>query len=138
MPPDTAAALQAVLDAHPDLTAFGFGAWDERRLTPQERAARIAQGRADLFADPEPFTRARSWLAGQRQTKRVNRAAGSSYGLKHTAEPDIGYTTNGSFIAAAIAEGFTVQRIPGSPNAWFNISTRTSTQALQRQRMRVS
>ena len=130
---DPTAALQSIAADHPDLTAFGFGAWDERRLTPQERAARIAQGQADLIAHADPFHRARLWLAAQKRTKRVNPAAGSSYGLKHAAEPDIGYTTNGSFIAAAIAEGFTVQRIPGSPNAWFNISTRTSTQALRGQ-----
>ena len=133
MTTDTTTALQAVAAAHPDLTAFGFGAWDERRLTPADRAARIAQGQADLIADPDPFNRARIWLAAQKRTKHINPDAGSSYGLKHTAEPDIGYTTNGSFIAAAIAEGFTVQRIPGSPNAWFNISTRTSTQALRGQ-----
>ena len=44
--------------------------------------------------------------------------------MKHIAEDDIGYVTNGVFSADAIAEGFTVRRAePGSLNAWFNIST---------------
>jgi hypothetical protein len=38
-------------------------------------------------------------------------------------ERDIDYVTNGVFIAAAIAEGFSVQRIGNSPNAWLNISS---------------
>ena len=40
------------------------------------------------------------------------------------AEDEIGYSANGCFIAAAIAEGFAVRRTDyDSPNAWFNIST---------------
>jgi hypothetical protein len=42
---------------------------------------------------------------------------------KPIAEHDIGYVTNGVFIAAAIAEGFSVRRINNTPNAMFNISS---------------
>ena len=49
---------------------------------------------------------------------------GTSYGLKHVCEKDIGYITNGVFIAAAIAEEFWVKRCDwSSPNAWLNITT---------------
>jgi len=48
---------------------------------------------------------------------------GGSHGLKHVAEKNVGYITNGVFIAAAIAEGFRAVRIGETPNAWFNIST---------------
>jgi hypothetical protein len=49
---------------------------------------------------------------------------GTSYGLKHIAVEEIGYITNGVFIAAAIAEGFRVVRIDDSPNALLNISSK--------------
>ena len=49
---------------------------------------------------------------------------GTSYRLKHVAERDIGYTTNGVFIAAAIAEGFAVRQYPDTPNAEINISAK--------------
>jgi hypothetical protein len=66
---------------------------------------------------------ARGWLSQFAKIRALNRR-GTSYGLKHWAEDDIGYVTNGVFIAAAIAEGFTVHCVEfGSPNAWFNIST---------------
>jgi hypothetical protein len=57
-----------------------------------------------------------------RRLKSFNKR-GTSYGLKHIAEHDMGYCTNGVFIAAAIAEGFRVRREGRSPNAVFNIST---------------
>ena len=68
------------------------------------------------------FIAARGWLRRFNKIKALNRR-GTSYGLKHCAQDDIGYVTNGCFIAAAIAEGFTVRRSqPDSPNALFNIS----------------
>jgi hypothetical protein len=48
---------------------------------------------------------------------------GTSYRLKHVAEEDIGYITNGVLIAAAIAEGFRVERQEESPNALLNIAS---------------
>jgi hypothetical protein len=73
------------------------------------------------------FIRARAWLEGQAKRQTINRI-GTSYGLKHIAEHDIGYVTNGVFIAAAIAAGFQIERTERSwrvtPNAWLNISTR--------------
>jgi hypothetical protein len=66
------------------------------------------------------FMAARGWLRRFSKIRALNRR-GTSYGLKHCAEDDIGYVTNGVFIAAAITEGFNVRRV--GPNAWFNIST---------------
>jgi hypothetical protein len=74
----------------------------------------------DLIREPRSlaqFMAARGWLRRFSKIKAVNRC-GTSYGLKHVAEDDIGYVTNGCFIAAAIAEGFTVRCVEfGSPNA---------------------
>src|SRR5271166_6416600 len=93
----------------------------------EERLTIFERDRATLLDDRSlaQFMGARQWLRQFTKTKAVNPRAGSSYGLKHVAEADIGYVTNGVFIAAAAAEGFIVKRCrPDSPNAWFNISSR--------------
>jgi hypothetical protein len=70
------------------------------------------------------FLKTREWLRQWPKVKAVNRS-GTSYGLKHIAEAEIGYITNGVFIAAAIAEGFCVERCNSRcPNAWLNITAR--------------
>jgi hypothetical protein len=93
---------------HRDIGEAEFLKWREDMRTPRS----LAQ-----------FMAARGWLRQFSKIKALNRR-GTSYGLKHCAEDDIGYLTNGVFIAAAIAEGFTVRRSqPNSPNAWLNIST---------------
>lgn len=71
-----------------------------------ERVADLAQSRERLR---EPgslaqFMAARGWLRQFDKIKTVNKR-GTSYGLKHGAARDIGYVTNGVFIAAALAEG---------------------------------
>jgi len=125
-------SIQAAVDRFPDLTDFGFGIFDPYRLTPAQRQEQFRQSRADLFArgSLEDFVRAKRWLSAQPKTKNINSSAGSSYWLKHVAEEDIGYTTNGIFIAAAVAAGFTVERCwrcdDESPNAFFNISSKIS------------
>jgi hypothetical protein len=68
------------------------------------------------------FVVTRAWLRQHNKLKTINKS-GTSYGLKHSAEHDIGYITNGVFIAAAVAEGFRVVRVGDTPNAWLNIST---------------
>lgn len=118
--------IENAIAKFPDLTDFGFGVYADRKLSPAERQRTYAADRAMLFhpRSLDGFAKACAWLAAQPRTVNVNRAAGSSYGLKHVAEHEIGYVTNGIFIAAAIASGFKVCPIPGSPNAWFNISKR--------------
>lgn len=119
-----AGILRSISEDNPELSDFGFGVWDEHKLSPEERAKRLQEDRTKLVASAEAFGRARQWLSGRSKTTHVNPRAGSSYALKHRAEPAVGYLTNGVFIAAARAEGFQVRRIPASPNAWFNIATR--------------
>jgi hypothetical protein len=70
----------------------------------------------------EQFCNAHRWLCRFPKTKNFN-ARGTSYRLKHMAEPTIGYVTDGMFICAAIAKNFRVQRGLGSPNVWLAIST---------------
>ena len=88
------------------------------KLDQQSRQAKFAEERAALFEPRslDQFDKARKWLRQFRKLSSLNRR-GTSYGLKHVAEPEIGYVTNGVFIAAAIAEGFTIARADNGPNA---------------------
>jgi hypothetical protein len=116
--------MDLVLEREPLLSDNGFKQLRGRR-SQAEHEAQFIQWREDMRAPRSlaQFMAARGWLRQFRKIKASNRR-GTSYGLKHCAQDDIGYVTNGVFIAAAIAEGFTVRRTEfDSPNAWFNIST---------------
>ena len=116
--------MDRVLEREPQLSDNGFKQF-ERSRPRAEHDAEFLQWREGMRAPRSlaQFMAARGWLRQFSKIKALNRR-GTSYGLKHCAEDDIGYVTNGVFIAAAIAEGFTVRCIEfGSPNAWFNIST---------------
>jgi|SRR5262249_4821815 len=121
----TAAAIEMerILEQHPQLSDFGFGL-AEFYKTHAERVAKFREDRETIRGPRSlaEFTVARGWLRQFAKLKSFNKR-GTSYGLKHVAEHDIGYVTNGAFIAAAIAEGFEVQREGSSPNALFNISS---------------
>ncbi len=117
--------MKTILQRQPQLGAFGFGVFDEYKKTKEQRAAELQRHRDEMLTSNslKQFTSARDWLRRFDKIKRVNQS-GTSYGLKHIAEKDIGYTPNGVFIAAAIAEGFIVKRDEDSPNALLNISTK--------------
>ena len=112
-------AVTRAIELFPELTDFGFGTFDERRLTREQRAEKFRLDREAMFEPRsiEQFQRAYEWLNQQPRTKNINQDAGTSYGLKHVAERSVGYVTNGMFIAAGIAAGFKVQRACNSPNA---------------------
>jgi hypothetical protein len=127
---DAIAQILLAVTRHPELNDFGFGVYGEhwRRLSPEEREAEFQANRAKMFEvrSLRQFISARAWLQGQGMRKTLNRR-GTSYSLKHVAAHDIGYCTNGIFIAAAISAGFEIERAECSwrltPNAWMNIST---------------
>lgn len=108
--------MRAAIRRWPDLTDFGFGVWDARRKSASVLAEEFTRERAELFTDVSlcAFERAREWLARWVPTKSFC-ACGTSYGLKHAAEHEIGYVTNGVFIAAAISLGIKIKR--DGPNA---------------------
>jgi hypothetical protein len=120
---DAGAEMKRILGRQPQLTDFGFGVYEARRKTAAESAAELARGR-DSIGSPRSlagFVAARAWLSRYNKIKTPSKR-GTSYGLKHIAAKEIGYTTNGVFIAAAIAEGFRVVRDRDTPNALLNIS----------------
>ena len=114
-----------ILSERPNLSANGF--WAEGC---QSREA-FAIGRVAMLSMSHlgQFERALAFLllcCGRRKT--LNRKV-TSYGLKHAAERamrglGVGspYVSNGAFIVAAIALGFRVEHIQGTPNAWMDLS----------------
>jgi hypothetical protein len=98
----TQTELDGVLTQYPDLTASGFG-----------------RQHGDDRPTLEGCNRVMPWLERQQETAKVCPFR-TSYGLKHEAEPEVGYVTNGEFIAAAIHLGFQVQRT--GLNAFLNMA----------------
>jgi hypothetical protein len=114
--------MEEIMAAYPELSDFGFGVFDPRRKTPEQRSAELAKDRLDLLHD-----RSLDGFASEKLALQVSEnQSDEPGGLQHVAGDEIGYTTNGVFIAAAIAEGFRVQR--EGPNALFNMSTKPGEQ----------
>ena len=117
-------ALRQVIREHPELCAEGLiqprhsAEW--RRWWQIDRTTE----RRELAREVKEFAMACDWLSRQPRRKTVNRGM-SSHGLKHVVEGESRcYLTNGAFIAAALALGFTVRPMHrGSLNAYLNIAT---------------
>ncbi|HSC11194.1 MAG TPA: hypothetical protein VLC97_09495 [Rhodanobacteraceae bacterium] len=124
-------ALRRILADHPDLSDYGLGKAVSFRWTKAQVEEHFAKSRESIAVNIERFRATRDWLRGIAKIKTINPKR-SSYGMKHIAEAEIGYITNGVFIAAALSLGFTMRRYPGSPNPSFNISERSITDAWRR------
>src|SRR5215813_4530319 len=114
--------IQAVMDRIPTLNAFGVGHYDG--LRQKQSAAFIESKRAALLDSAEACTKICEWLAQIKKTPEPRMYAGS-YFLKHVVEQEIGYVTNGAFIAAAVHCGFDFKIEPDSPNPYFNMSKKS-------------
>lgn len=113
--------LAEVMDSNTDLTDFGFGTF---------RGQDFEEERRKLALSGAAFNATCGWISLRlRKAKRLNRKR-SSYGMKHIAEKEIGYITNGVFIAAMIACGYSVKRI--GPNACFDVAEASVSEAEQR------
>ncbi len=119
MPQD---CIQKAIDQVPELTDFGIGIFEHGRgLTPTQRTSKFQEYQQKLLDSAEEFEKTCEWLSTKERRKTINKSH-TSYGLKHMAERDIGYITNGVFIAAAIHCGFKIQFFHGSANVCINIS----------------
>lgn len=114
--------IQRVMDQVPGLNDFGVGVCRLDRLSPERAAAAMARGQRDLLNSTEAVAKVCGWLQG---AEKVKAPRVSSYYLKHVAEPEIGYVTNGVFIVAAILCGFSYRVSPGSPNVALGVSERS-------------
>ncbi len=121
------AGLRRAMDLAPELSGFGYRVTRDRGETPEEAEARFLKNRAEMLGEHgvDEFIRAAEFVSKFGRRKSMNRRR-SSYGLKHDAEREAGdYVANGMLIAAALALGFSAERThAGSPNAYFNISSR--------------
>ena len=112
--------IAAVMKQIPYLNEFGVGLFNGGLgLTPDERAQQLETDKQALLRSAESCTKICIWLSELRPAKHFRR---SSYGLKHLAEPEIGYVTNGAFIVAAVHCGFPYRVKSGSPNVDIGIS----------------
>lgn len=110
--------FDSVLENHPLLTDYGYGGRERRK-----DKALYAEDRRVLKESFDRFVTTYEWI-GQNlhPIKSINRAR-SSYGMKHIAEEEIGYITNGVFIAAMLAHGYEMDA--WEPNPSFNVSERS-------------
>lgn len=125
--------IQAAIDAIPKLNDFGIGVpFSSEKQTKEEVAERYAKDVQRLLDSTEQFENACEWIRDNlTPTKTINQSR-SSYGLKHIAEREIGYITNGLFIAAMHHCGYLVARIRQGPNAEFNVSEKSVRKASER------
>lgn len=118
--------IEEVMNNFPELNDSGMGLvrWNKNE-TNDERIKKLADERKMLIEKKESFEKTVSWLSNIDKIKSINKVH-SSYGLKHIAEKQIGYITNGVFIAAAISCGFEFKPIAeDSINVHFNMSEKS-------------
>jgi hypothetical protein len=122
--------IKAAVAKVPGLNASGVGVYFA--VPPSDREVWFQSEREELLGDVDGCSRAESWLQSKARTKTVNWRL-SSYGLKHLAEEEVGYITNGAFIAAAVHCGFPVKVSPDSLNVFIGISERSLNQEPSRE-----
>ncbi|WP_324956729.1 hypothetical protein [Oligoflexus sp.] len=112
--------LAIVMKKEPLLNNFGIGVagvahWDDYWAT-------LVKRRADLRASHSRIEETARWLGVFIKPIKTINTRSSSYGLKHRVEREIGYITNGVFIAAAMIAGYPYRTHDGSPNVYFGMS----------------
>ena len=120
----TRAAIEAVMEMVPELNDSGIGVCDKSIKSEEERQATMARWKEELLDSVVEFQATCVWLGRLEKSKKINED-GTSYGLKHIAAHQIGYITNGVFIAAAIHCGFDYETYPGHPSVCFNMSKKS-------------
>ncbi|WP_182378650.1 hypothetical protein [Nocardioides sp. WS12] len=119
---DSGSGLDAVMNAHPQLNAFGIGAFDSRKKSPEERRAYLADGRAALKRREAMVMKVTAWLRAN--ISPIKTPSVGSYRMKHVAERALAeYVSNGELIAAALIAGYPVKYSEG-PNANLGMSKR--------------
>ena len=115
--------LQKVMDEFPLLGTEGMYI---------VRVSSLETQRKELAESVRAFDSIYRWLECIKPIKTINRWH-TSYGLKHIAADDgAGYATNGTFIAAALARGYTHVRAYGGVSMSFGMSERSIKAATKR------
>jgi hypothetical protein len=115
-------SLESVLKKYEDLIDVGFTN-PKRGESDVAYKARIVDGRLTLIRSFGEIEAAITWIELHLEMSPKICRISHSYGLKHYAEKEAGYTSNGVFIAAMLMCEYECERCsPDSPNAFFNIS----------------
>lgn len=117
--------LAITMEKESRLTDFGIGVYDERRLTNAEYMPKFEKERQDLRDHHAKVGEIVQWLRKHIAPIKTINTKRTSYGLKHVVEKDLGYITNGQFIAAAIIAGYDYKTYYGRPNVSFAMSERS-------------
>jgi hypothetical protein len=130
--------VRAVRDANPRLTHFGFGLYEQHRLSVDAWRLEMSKSRDEMLSDQgvSEFERACEYLSLLDRIKTPNRKH-NSYNLKHSAEryhrrhkyaddSVRAYVSNGMLLVAAYHLGFKVVPVSRtSPNAYLNVSSKS-------------
>lgn len=114
--------IQKAINRLPQLTYNGV-TYNRKMLSRQEFEKKFSEDRERLLNSTQTFLDTCKWLSDVKRIKTINRKH-TSYGLKHIVEKDIGYVSNGVFIAAAIHCGFDFKH-DDTPNVMFNMSEKS-------------
>jgi len=126
--------IEKVMKNYPELAANGFGTYDDQQrhwVRPEGNPVKFASDRARMTSPQcvEAFRKSCDWLQKIEKIKNPNTKVGSSYTLKHKVEAyfkaEGTYVPNGMFIAAAVANGFSIKRPLNSPNVFINASAKS-------------
>ena len=140
------AQIWAVREANPELSRYGFGVYEENRISVMEWRKRKAESRAEMLGAQAiaEFERACEFLLQLQKTQAPTRVL-TSYKLKHSAERwhrhrgiegrwDRDYVSNGMLLTAAYHLGFQVRRTSRTSfSGYLNVST-ASVRAIEEQR----
>jgi hypothetical protein len=108
--------LKAILKQYPQLMLEGFVTQRNKHLYADSRKLMLSDD--NVLA----LLACRDWLKQFPKQYTFNKDA-TSYGFKHKAERDCNsYFPNGVLIAAAVAEGFQLQRLKNTHNVFLNIN----------------
>ncbi len=114
--------LAITMEKEPLLNDFGIGIYDaHKRLPKEQRDAIFTRDRKVLRGSANAVAKTIVWLQARVAPIKTINNNQSSYRYKHLAEKDIGYITNGVFIAAAIIAGYPY-KISEGPNVMFGMS----------------
>lgn len=113
--------LAITMRKEPLLTDFGIGTYaGQKNLSREEQEAKFRHNRMVLRESVDRVEATISWLQEHVSPIKTINENRTSYGYKHLADRDIGYITNGVFIAAAIIAGYPYKT--RAPNVCFGMS----------------
>ena len=125
--------IDKIMRKLPQLNVFGIGVNQEDLRKASERATELERDRKELLASVDACNKCCEWLRRNISKIKTIDKRHTSYELKHLAETEIGYMTNGVFICAAIHCGYPY-KLTNGPNVRFGMSQKSINQIKARQR----